>query len=91
MAEWIEGVGRGQRGSARGPFGRIWEETRDAVKGTIDWDGRYRAFQSLMIGRRGFFEFQNFHSIVIIALPHISKFSQAFKKLTACQRGHRFG
>jgi hypothetical protein len=23
MAEWIEGVGRGQRGGARGPSGRI--------------------------------------------------------------------
>jgi hypothetical protein len=39
-AEWIEGVGRGQRGSARGPFGRIGEETCDAVKGTTDWEGR---------------------------------------------------
>jgi hypothetical protein len=40
MAEWIEGIGRGQRGSARGPSGRIGEETCDAVKGTTDWEGK---------------------------------------------------
>ena len=50
MAEWIEEVGRGQRGGARGPSGRIGEETCDAVKGTTDWEGRYRAFEPLMIG-----------------------------------------
>jgi hypothetical protein len=83
MAEWIEGVGRGQRGGARAPSERIGEETYDAVKGTIDWDGRHRAFEPLMIGRRGFFEFQNFHSIVIVAPPHISKLYRGFKKLVA--------
>jgi hypothetical protein len=83
MTEWIEGIGRGQRGSARGPFGQIGEETRDAVKGIIDWDGRYRAFEALMIGRGGFFECQNFHSIVIGAPPHISESYRVFKKLMA--------
>jgi hypothetical protein len=83
MAEWIEGIGRGQRGSARGPSGRIGEEICDAVKGTTDWGGRHRAFEPLMIGRGGFFECQNVHSIVIVAPPHILKLSRSFKKLTA--------
>jgi hypothetical protein len=83
MAEWIEGVGRGQRGSARGLSGRIEGENCDGVKGTTDWEGRHRAFEPLTIGRGGFFGCQNFHSIVIVAPSHISKLSRAFKKLTA--------
>jgi hypothetical protein len=36
-----------------------------------------------MIGRGGFYECQNIHSIVIVAPSHISKHLRAFKKLTA--------
>jgi hypothetical protein len=65
MAEWIEGIGRGQRGIARGRSGRIAEKPCDAVKGTVDWDGRYRTFEALMMDRGGFFGRQNFLSIVV--------------------------
>jgi hypothetical protein len=41
MAEWIEGAGRHQRGRARGPSGRIGQETCDPVKGITDWEGRH--------------------------------------------------
>jgi hypothetical protein len=50
MAEWIEGVGRGQRGRARGPSERIGEKTSHDVKVTTDLGGRHRAFEPLVIG-----------------------------------------
>jgi hypothetical protein len=50
MAEWIEAIGRGKQCGARGPFRRIGEKPRDAVKGATDWEGRHRAFEPLMIG-----------------------------------------
>jgi hypothetical protein len=55
-------------------------------------------FEGIMIGRSGFFRGKTFHSIVIVARLHFSKFYRGFKKLTIatearsgkhCPRKHR--
>jgi hypothetical protein len=41
-----------------------------------------REFEAIMFGRGAFLKGENIHSIVIVAPPHLSKFSRAFKKST---------
>jgi hypothetical protein len=60
-----------------------WEKPRDAREGSPDWPGNGGEFEAIMFGRGIFLKGKNFHSIVIVVLLRVSKFSRVLKKLMA--------
>jgi hypothetical protein len=81
-AGWTEAVRWGRQGSGQAPSRRSGENPREAREGSLDWPADGRELKAIIFGRGVFLNGKNFHSIVIVARVHISRFSRVLKKLT---------